>query len=166
MNLIAWLSIACISYLPRQYSESLRQPPDTSQTPFRHSEAAGIKRTTWSKLFQSDFYHYQLISHHIPPCQCLGHKLEEKKKHLNRFDFVANIHVCVLLVYCVLKYWILRWLDRVWRVLRNCPIDPGYCQDSIAEITIEKPFISLLYSSIEHCFIQLIPFLSMALDWP
>ena len=36
MNLIAWLSIACISYLPRQYPESLRQPPDTSKTPSRH----------------------------------------------------------------------------------------------------------------------------------
>ena len=36
MNLIGWLSIACISYPPRQYPESLRQPPDTSQTPSRH----------------------------------------------------------------------------------------------------------------------------------
>ena len=38
-------------------------------------------------------------------------------------------------------------MDRVWRVLRCCPIDPGYCQDSIADISIKKPFISLLYST-------------------
>ena len=36
MSLTRCLSIACISYPPRQYPESLRQPPDTSQTPSRH----------------------------------------------------------------------------------------------------------------------------------
>ena len=36
MSLIRCLSIACISYPPRQYPESPRQPSDTSQTPSRH----------------------------------------------------------------------------------------------------------------------------------
>ena len=36
MSQIGCLSIACTSYPPRQYLESLRQPTDTSQTPSRH----------------------------------------------------------------------------------------------------------------------------------
>ena len=85
----------------RLYPESLRQPPDTSQTPFRHSEAAGIKRTTWSKLFQFDFYHYQLISHHIPPCQCLGHKLEEKKTSEQIWFCSKYSCLCVTSILCI-----------------------------------------------------------------
>ena len=42
MSLIRCLSIACISYPPRQYPESLRQPPDTSQTPSRHPKIRHI----------------------------------------------------------------------------------------------------------------------------
>ena len=42
MSLIRCLSIACISYPPRQYPESLRQPPDTSQTPSRHPKIRQI----------------------------------------------------------------------------------------------------------------------------
>ena len=148
----------------QSHSDNPRHLPDTFQTPYRHPtdtpkwkclpiKGNKDKRNQLIKMSLLDFYHYQLISHHIPPWQCLGHKLEEKTSEQVRFcskyfflsqPFIsANIHIvcfskysyCVLLVYCVLKYWILRWLDRVWRVLRCCPIDPGYCQDSIADIS-------------------------------
>ena len=36
------LSMACTSYPPRQYPESLRQPPDTSQTLSRHPKIVHI----------------------------------------------------------------------------------------------------------------------------
>ena len=76
MNLIVWLSIACISYLPRQYPESLRQPPDTSQTPSRHPTDTPTtacflpiqdnQETSYQLIEISPLGVYQLLANHAP----------------------------------------------------------------------------------------------------
>ena len=50
MSLIGWLLIACTIHPPRHYPESLGQPPDNSQTPYRHpTDTLQTFRGTWER---------------------------------------------------------------------------------------------------------------------
>ena len=58
MSLNGCLSIACTSYPPRQYPESLRHPPETSQTSSRHPSVIHI--------IQSHSHNSQTPLRHFP----------------------------------------------------------------------------------------------------
>ena len=56
------------------------------------------------------------------------------------FGTQSNLFGCFLRspVYVLCMSYAPRWLDSVWRVSRWCQIGPGYCQDCINGITIDK----------------------------
>ena len=142
MSIIWCLWIACTSTpqtITRVTHTTPRHLSETSQTPSRHPsytarqlgerEPADQNYSNWIVI---NWFH--IIPPPPPSFTVPGHKLETSKKHLNRFDWVAN---SLIGFYWHTEYWgnwiVSGWcLEGFW-VVSECSWI--YCQDCIDGIT-------------------------------